>query len=87
MKCPECGGILRTYDTRQGTGYVARRRGCVSCSVRFATEERVVRRVGDYQTPTGFKQDKRVSASAVKRAGDARRRLEELKDNAGIDES
>jgi len=42
--CPECGGVLRIYDSRpqpveRGPSHTVRRKRCESCSKRFTTHE------------------------------------------------
>lgn len=42
--CPECGGLLRTIDSRPhksagGSPFTARRKECVACHKRYTTHE------------------------------------------------
>lgn len=42
--CPDCGGTLRTYDSRpqpvgRGPSFTTRRKKCEKCSKRFTTHE------------------------------------------------
>jgi len=82
VKCAGCDGLTRVLETRAwSTGLtVYRRRQCESCSVRFTTVEvakevsvpKVARRV----VPS------RNDAEGFKRRAEARRRVEEMRDES-----
>lgn len=39
MKCPKCGGRLKTFDSRPRDGSVYRRKRCLACGYTFSTIE------------------------------------------------
>lgn len=69
MNCG-CGGTTRVIDTRPHDGGIRRRRQCEACGARFSTQEQRAR------------EQKLAAPQKVKKAkpGDARRRLETLRD-------
>ncbi len=46
-RCPECGGIVKVYATRQTAGRIRRYTRCLSCGMLERTEERLPARKTD----------------------------------------
>ena len=46
-RCPECGGIVKVYATRQTAGRIRRYTRCMKCDMHTRTEERLPTRKTD----------------------------------------
>lgn len=46
-RCPECGGIVKVYATRQTAGRIRRYTRCMKCNMHTRTEERLPTRKTD----------------------------------------
>ena len=82
MICPQCGDATQTLETRHVEDFVRRRCRCKKCDYRFSTKEVVF----EYPAPAVRAAKGRETLRKVRTAAEARRQLEERKDNAGIDE-
>ena len=87
MKCPDCGGASAIVNSRHVEDFIRRRRECKKCQHRFSTKEIMwdfpLR--GD-RLAAGRKTALTLSRKKIQTAVDARRELENRKDNAAIDE-
>lgn len=42
MTCPICGADTKIIDSRKHIDYVSRKRKCIECGYKFATEEKEI---------------------------------------------
>ena len=82
MNCPECNGETKTVETKHAADFTRRRKVCKVCGWRFSTKEVVF----EYPAPAVRAAKGRETLRKVRTAAEARRQLEERKDNAGINE-